>query len=169
MLLSLVEEHADPNIGAALGLHGEIMVLEAFARCQFVMRGRNARQYGEKVWTETDHNLDFIFEKEGKGYGIEVKNTLPYMKYDGFLLSVRLCHFLGLRPIFAARMMPKTWIFELNAARGYAMILKYQLYPWTHKPLARTVATELGLPVDAPRALHEVTTNRLVEWHSKSP
>jgi len=167
-VLRLVEQYADPNVGAVVGLHGEMMVLEAFARCQFVMQGRNTRQFGQKVWTETDHNLDFIFERDGRGYGVEVKNTLAYMKYEEFRLKVRLCRFLGLRPIFAARMMPKTWIFELNEAGGYAMILKYQLYPWTHKPLAKKVASELGLPVDAPRALYEATTKRLLEWHGRS-
>lgn len=144
------------------------MVLEGFARCQFVMRGRNVRQYGGRTWTETEQNLDFIFERDGKGYGVEVKNTLPYMKYEEFRSKQRLCQFLGLRPIFAVRMMPKTWIFELNQAGGYGMILKYQLYPWTHKALARRVAEELGLPVDAPRALYEGTTNRLMGWHDKN-
>ena len=40
-LLSLVEEYSAPNIGGALGLHGEAMVLEGFARREFVMKGRD--------------------------------------------------------------------------------------------------------------------------------
>lgn len=40
-LIDLVEQYSDPNIGAALGLHGEIMVLEGFARFEFVMKGRH--------------------------------------------------------------------------------------------------------------------------------
>jgi len=42
-LIALVEEYSDPNIGAALGLHGETMVLEGFARTQFLMRGRHGK------------------------------------------------------------------------------------------------------------------------------
>jgi hypothetical protein len=38
-LVALVNEYADPNIGGALGLHGETMVLEGFARSKFVMQG----------------------------------------------------------------------------------------------------------------------------------
>jgi hypothetical protein len=57
-LIALVEEYADPNIGAALGLHGETMVLEGFARSEFVMRGRNAQAYREKKWQESEHNVD---------------------------------------------------------------------------------------------------------------
>src|SRR3712207_834516 len=39
----LVDEYANPNVSAAIGLNGELMVLEAFARSEFVMRGRNTR------------------------------------------------------------------------------------------------------------------------------
>jgi hypothetical protein len=48
------------------------------------------------------------------------------------------------------------------------MILKYQLYPWTHVDLAKRVASELGLPVDAPRALSDGTMDRFMNWHEKS-
>jgi hypothetical protein len=166
-LVTLVEEYANPNIGGVVGLHGEMMVLEGFARCEFVMRGRNTRGFRGRLWNETEHNLDFIFERDKQAYGVEVKNTLGYMDYEEFQVKIRLCQFLGIRPIFAARMLPKSWMTELIGAGGYGMIMKYQLYPWTHKVLAKRVAEELTLPVDAPRALHEVTMNRFLEWHKK--
>jgi len=81
-LVSLVEEYSDPNIGAALGLHGEAMVLEGFARSQFVMTSRNTKEYEGKVWTETEHDLDFIFERDGMSYGVEVKNTLARIIHE---------------------------------------------------------------------------------------
>ncbi len=46
---------------------------------------------------------------------------------------------------------------EQIGGRGYAMILKYQLYPCTHVELARRVEKELGLPGDAPKTLAEGT------------
>jgi hypothetical protein len=118
------------------------------------MRGRNVREFKGRLWAETENNLDFIFERDGQAYGVEVKNTLGYMEYEEFQVKIRLCQFLGIRPIFAARMLPRSWMTELIAAGGYGMIMKYQLYPWTHKELARRVAEELKLPVDAPRALY---------------
>jgi hypothetical protein len=165
--VDLVEEYADPNIGGAVGLHGESMVLEGFARCEFVMRGRNTREFGGRVWTETGHNLDFIFQKDGQAYGVEVKNTLGYMEYEEFQAKIRLCRFLGIRPVFAVRMVPKTWINEVVTAGGFALIMKYQLYPWSHKGLAKRVSEELGLPVDAPRALSDGTMRRFLDWHVK--
>ena len=63
--------------------------------------------------------------------------------------------------------MPKTWIQELQLKGGFALIIKYQLYPWTHKKLARKVARELEIPVDSPRVLKEITMKRFINWHKK--
>lgn len=49
-VVRLVEEYADPNIGAAIGLHGESMVLEGFARSQFLMLGRDAKSFEGQEW-----------------------------------------------------------------------------------------------------------------------
>jgi hypothetical protein len=166
-LVNLVEEYADPNIGGVIGLHGEMMVLEGFARSQFVMKGRNTREHDGKAWTNSEHNLDFVFERDGRAYGIEVKNTLGYMDYEEFQIKIDMCRHLGIRPVFAARMLPRTWMAELIAGDGYGMVMKYQLYPWTHKQLAKRVAGELGLPVDAPRALEDGTMRRFLNWHGK--
>lgn len=164
-VVGLVEEYADPNIGAALGLQGEFMVLEGFARNRFVMTGRNTRRWGESVWEASEHDLDFIFEKDAKAYGIEVKNTLTYMDRDEFNTKIELCQSLGITPVFVVRMLPSIWISELVGRGGFALVLKHQLYPWAHKALAQRVARELDLPVDTPRALWDATMARFVKWH----
>jgi len=166
-VVGLVDEYGSPNICAAMGLHGEQMILAGFARKQFVLREHNTRRFLDRQWTETDHNLDFIFERDGKAYGVEVKNTLSYMDRKEFEIKMLLCETLGVTPVFAVRMMPKTWVFELIEKGGYALILKYQLYPWTHIELARRVSRELGLPVDAPKALSSGTMDRFETWHNK--
>lgn len=166
-LVQLVNEYSAPNIGAALGLQAEALVLEGFASIEFVMKGRDKNDYRDKVWTDTDHNVDFIFERDDQAYGIEVKNTLGYMDRIEFEIKIRLCRELGIRPVFAVRMLPKTWIKDLVDVGGFALILKYQLYPWAHRELAKTVRSELGLPVDAPRRLNEGTMKRFLSWHER--
>lgn len=166
-LVKLVEEYADPNIGSALGLHGELMVLEGFAKCQFITKGRNTNEFGGKKWTQTQHDLDFIFERDARVYGVEVKNMLGYMEQDEFRIKIKLCGELGIVPVFVARMLPRNWIEELRQAGGFALILKWQLYPPSHRELAKRVRTELGLPVDAPRALADGTMKRFTDWHAK--
>lgn len=166
-VVRLVEEYADPNIGAALGLHGEGMVLEGFARWQFLMLARDAKGFEGREWITSEQNLDFIFQKDGKVYGVEVKNTLGYMEYEELDAKVRLCDYLNIKPVFVVRMAPRTWVEEVRRRGGFTLILKYQLYPWGHRDLAKKVARELGLPVDAPRALYDGTMKRFVGWHAK--
>src|SRR6185436_11610183 len=69
-VVDLVDEYGSPNMCAAIGLHGEQMILGGFARRQFVMRDHNTRSFGERQWVETDHNFDFIFERDGRAYGV---------------------------------------------------------------------------------------------------
>lgn len=167
-LMQLVEEYANPNIGAAIGLQGEAMVLEGFARHQFVLLGREVREYQGQVWQQTGHDLDFIFERDSVGYGVEVKNTLGYMQRSELDIKLAMCAELGVKPVLAARMLPKSWILDIIRAGGFALIMKYQLYPWAHRDLARRVHAELGLPVDSPRALRDGTMARFVGWHTRN-
>ena len=104
----------------------------------------------------------------GVRYGIEVKNTLGYMEHEELLTKVNLCEHLGIKPVFVARMLPKSWIEEVRGAGGFSLILKYQLYPLAHRELARKVSSELGLPVDSPKALADGTMDRFVQWHRKN-
>src|SRR4030095_12536957 len=65
-VVELVDEYGSPNICAAMGLHGEQMILAGFARKQFILLDHNTRIFGNRQWTETEHNLDFIFERDGR-------------------------------------------------------------------------------------------------------
>lgn len=87
------------------------------------------------------------------------------MDKEEFDIKINLCRSIGVRPIIAARMLPRSWINELIKAGGFALIIKYQLYPWAHRDLAKKVRTELDLPVDAPRRLSEGTMARFLRWH----
>ncbi len=168
-LVDLVNEYSDPVIGAALGLQGEAMVLEGFASQGFLMRGRETKSHGGRDWQETGHDLDFIFERDGVAYGVEVKNTLGYMEYEELTAKVAMCQYLGLRPIMACGMLPRTWAWEdVIEEGGYAMILGYQLYPWGYRDLARRVREELGLPVDSPRRLADGTMLKFMKWHRRN-
>jgi len=166
-LVDLVNEYSNPNIGAALGIHAELMVLEGFAKNQFVMKGRESKEFGRKKWTRSGHNLDFIFEKDTLAYGVEVKNTLSYMDPEEINIKIQLCNHLGITPVFVVRSLPKDWIFKIIKRGGFVLSLGYQLYPYTHKDLAEKVNRELGLPVSSPRALLDGTMKRFLDWHNK--
>lgn len=149
----LVNRYSSAASDGTLGLQGEHLVLAAFARERYLLTGEGTREHRGVEWTESDHNLDFIFEKDGDSYGVEVKNTLGYMDLDEFVTKTRLCVRLGLKPVFAVRSLPKSWIDALVHAGGYAMIMGYQFYPWSHIVLANEIRQKLGLPVDTPRRI----------------
>lgn len=167
-VVELVQEYTEFSHGKALGLHGERMVLHGFAYSQFIHKGENTRQFNGKLWKDSEHNLDFIFERDSVAYGIEVKNTLNYMDKEEFNIKIKLCKYLGIRPVFAVRMIPKSWIKDLIEAGGYAMILKYQFYPLTHDKLAKRMSQELKLPVDTPQAIQQGTMGKFFRWHQKN-
>ena len=149
-VFDLVNRYSSSASDGTLGLQGEHLVLAAFARAQHVLTGEVTREHAGRHWEETEHNLDFIFERDSISYGIEVKNTLGYLGIEEFVTKVRLCLHLGLKPVFAVRALPRTWADALISAGGYAMIMGYQFYPWTHADLAGEIRTKLLLPVDTP-------------------
>jgi hypothetical protein len=168
-VFKLVDMYTSAATDGTLGMQGEHLVLAAFARKQYVLIGEEANSYKDAKWTETGHDLDFIFEKGGMGFGVEVKNTLGYMNVDEFVAKIRMSLHLGIKPVFAVRYIPRTWIEALIESGGYAMIMKYQFYPWTHKELAGQIRDSLHLPVDTPKKIEDGTMQRFETWATSPP
>ena len=166
-VVRLVSEYAHPNVAAAIGIHGEGMVLGGFADPEFVLKARETNEYQGRRWTRTNHDLDFLFERDEVRYGVEVKNTLGYPQSGEIFIKLVMAKFIRATPVFVVRMLPKSVINEIWKAGGFALILKYQLYPYSHRELAKRVARELGLPVDSPRRLADGTMKRFIDWHLK--
>lgn len=166
-LLKIVEQYSHPDFTAALGNTGELLVSDGFSRFGFVQRGRDARAWNGRRWNQSDHNLDFLLERDGLVYGVEVKNTLAYIEDRELRVKIQICRELGVAPVFVVRALPKIWIQEVAQNGGFSLILKYHLYPLSHRGFAAEVKEKLGLPVDAPRALYDGTMQRFVRWHER--
>lgn len=164
-LIQLVESYSNPDFTRAMGHYGELMISDAFSSIEAIRKGRDVNQYGEKCWTKNDKNMDFIFEVDSIPYGIEVKNSLSYMEEKELKEKIKLCHHIGITPVFVVRMMPRIWIKEVIDKGGFVLVLKYQLYPLSHKELAKTISEKLQLPVDAPKAIQNGTIQRFLQWH----
>jgi hypothetical protein len=165
----LVDRYTTAATDGALGLQGEHLVLAAFARQRFMLIAEEANEYNGIKWQMTKHNLDFIFERDGAAYGIEVKNTLGYLGIEEFLAKIRLARHIGVKPIFAVRALPRNWAWALIQAGGYAMIMTYQFYPWSHKVVADEIRKSLGLPVDTPKRIEQGTMDRFEKWIISPP
>jgi hypothetical protein len=164
-LAALVARFSAPEFTRGLGDHGELMVDAALPRAGFLPMGSNVRVWMEREWTETGHDLDRVFVRDGVAYGTEIKNTLGYIPRDELEAKINMCAHLNLRPLFIMRSAPKTYIHLINEARGFALIMRYQFYPLAHASFADEISSRLGLPVSCPRAIEAGTINRLLRWH----
>lgn len=168
-VFDLVNRYSSSATDGTLGMQGEHLVLAAFARRRFLLEAEEANEYAGVKWAQTGHDLDFVFSKDGVGYGIEVKNTLGYLDVGEFVTKIRLARHIGVRPVFAVRALPKTWAEALIQSGGYAMIMGFQFYPWTHKSLADAIRESLHLPVDTPKKIEAGTMDRFERWMTAAP
>jgi hypothetical protein len=164
----LVEQFSDPVFTSALGNQGEMLTDAALPSAGFLPKARNVNQFAGIRWIETKHNLDRVFEKDGILYGTEIKNRLSYISQDEFHAKLTMCDTLHLRPLFIARMMPRSYVYELFKRGGFALLMKFQFYPFGSELFAATVRKRLGLPVDCPKRLEDGTLQRLLNYHNRA-
>lgn len=164
----LVEQFSEPAFTRALGNQGELLVDAGLPTVGFLPKARDANQFAGRQWTETKHNLDRIFEKDGVLYGTEIKNRLSYISQDELYTKLKMCEVLHLRPLFIARWMPKSYIYELFKRGGFALLMRFQFYPFGSESLAANVRERLKLPVDCPRRLEDGTLQRLLKFHDRA-
>ena len=127
--------------------------------------GRKVRSHRGMEWKETKHDLDRAFERDGVAYGIEIKNTLGYIEKSELEVKLKMCRFLGLRPLFILRFAPKSYINLIREEGGFTLIFKFQLYPYGQKAFADEVRTKLRLPTDCPARIADGTVHRILKWH----
>ena len=155
-----VQRFSEPELTQASGAHGEQMFDAALPRFGFMPTGTKVRSYGGKTWTETGHDLDRVFERDGIAYGTEIKNTLKYIPRDELTAKLKMCKFL--RPLFIVRYAPKSYNFEVFEQGGFTLVIKYQLYPFGRETFADDVKASLRLPVDSPARIEHGTIERLL-------
>lgn len=166
-VVSLVRGYSDSEFTRALGRHGELMFDAALPKIGMQPLDRNTRSYKGKTWKVTGHDLDRIFELEGIGYGVEIKNTLSYIPIAELDAKLLMCSFLDLTPLFIMRFAPKSYVHKIGQMGGFTLIFKYQLYPYGFEGMAQEVKRELRLPVDSPAMISDGTCQRLLNWHKK--
>jgi hypothetical protein len=64
-LAEKVDEHSDPDLSRAIGHHAENLFGFAAARAGFSIVGQNVRSYRGRIWPDTEHELDWILERDG--------------------------------------------------------------------------------------------------------
>ncbi len=165
----LVLEFSEPGFTHALGQHGEMLADIGFADCGFRVLARKVREVAGRRWTETGHDLDRLIVREADGvrYGVEIKNTLPYIDQTEFQTKLAMCRHFDVRPLFITRMMPRSYNYMVVRAAGFSLVLGNQHYPLMAEDLARRVRTRLKFPVVCIRQLPDTALARFLDWHLK--
>jgi hypothetical protein len=166
-MLGLLNRIFDPEFTHAIGRHGELMFDAALGRNGFRAETSNTNSWNGKTWQETNHNLDRIVTRDGIAYGIEIKNTQNYIPRIELQIKLRICHYLGVIPLFIMRFAPKSYMYQIHQASGFGLLFEDQIYPWGHTALLAEVRERLGLKVNCPRNVKEGDMLRLVKWHIK--
>jgi hypothetical protein len=163
----LVAEFSEPGFTHALGQHGEMLADIGFADIGFRILARKVREVDGRRWTKSGHDLDRLIVREADGvrYGVEIKNTLPYIDQTEFETKLAMCEHFRVRPMFIARMMPRNYIFTVNRAGGFSLVLGNQHYPLMADDLARRVRSRLKSPVVSIRQLPDTALKRFLDWH----
>ena len=165
--ISLIAEFSEPTFTRALGHQGEALADAGFACTGFRIRQRKVREVDGHKWTQTNHDLDRLIERDGVRYGVEIKNQLGYIEQTEFQKKLVMCKHFGIRPMFIARMMPKNYIAEVYRAGGFSLLLGDQHYPLMSDALAKRVRDNLKLPVRIVRELPDTALQRFEMWHEK--
>jgi hypothetical protein len=167
VLARTVRSFAEGPLVGALGQHGELMVDQAFCRAGFTIEAENVNAIEGRVWTDTQHDLDRVYTKDGVRFGTEIKNTLKYIPREEFEVKLAMCRAFGVVPLFVVRMLPKDYVFRVAREGGFCLVLQWQMYPFGFEELARNIREQLELPVDCPRRLEAGTVQRLANWHRR--
>ena len=89
----IVTRFTDDKITRGTGDYAEILFEFMFKLNGFHIVARHTREYEGIKGENTDHNLDFIIERDDIVYGVEVKNTTDYMPPDEFRVKLEMCKY----------------------------------------------------------------------------
>ena len=165
-VMGLIREFSEPNFTRAVGHHGEMLIESAFARTGFRVQQQKVKTVDGRKWEETGHDLDFLIERDGIRYGVEVKNQLGYIDQTEFQVKMRMCAFFGVRPLFCVRVMPSNYFYEVTRNGGYVLVTQNQNYPLLANAFAARVKERLALPVAVIQRLPETALIRFERFHT---
>jgi hypothetical protein len=168
--LTLIRSFSAEDVSRGAGRIAEILFSRGLMMNGFRYVGENLREYRDRKWEISNSDLDYIFERNDRAYGCEIKNRFGYMKREDITEKIRICRHLGVTPLFIVRMAPKSYIDWVRTTDppGFTLIFETHIYSEGHRPLVEKIQRELkGLPVDCPRDLPGSIINRFLKWHLK--
>jgi hypothetical protein len=163
----LIEDFSRDEVSLSCGRRAEDLFCLGFAKQGFKILGEKVREWGGMIWKKTEHDLDYVFEKDGVCYGCEIKNTFEYIDKKELDIKIEMCEELRLKPLFIMRWAPKSYINEVYNKGGFSLLYEMKIFDISQKRLVEDIRRLLKVAVDCPKAIGEGTINRFVKWHEK--
>ena len=166
--LKLIESFSDPQVTRIIGKHLQYLFKSELRVNQFTIICQDCNEFQGKKWTETGHDLDFIAtHHKGFSIGVECKNTLPYIPKDELYIKIRMCEYLGIKPVFVVRWVPKSYIHEVYMQGGFCLLFEFQLYPLAYDDRADKITQSFNLPIKVMAEIRADAQIRFSNWVNK--
>ncbi len=165
--IKIVEKYADDEMNDGCGKYAETLFGHMFEKNQFAIIGRDINSYKGKKWEKSDKDLDFIIEKDGHAYGVEVKNTFDYMPQDEFDEKVEMCQFLGISPLFPVRYASPLQLLNMQEVGGLALVFKTRIFPPGNQKLVTKIWNKFRLPINIWYDISKPVENNFLNFHKR--
>ncbi len=146
--IRLVEEYSDDELNRGCGRYAESLFNHMFEKSGFKIIRRNTNTYQGRRWKRSKKNLDFIIERDGCVYGLEVKNTFDYMPQGEFEEKLDMCQYFGILPIFPVRFASPQQYEMMKEVSGLALVFKTRIFPPGNQKLVTEIWNNFRLPVN---------------------
>ncbi|MCX5855775.1 MAG: hypothetical protein NTZ24_14600 [Deltaproteobacteria bacterium] len=164
----VIDEYSQDHITRSCGHRAEDLFCNALAMRGFLPKAKKVKEFNDKKWEKTGHDLDFVFSRDGVAYGCEIKNTLGYIDKEELEVKLEMCAYFGIKPLFIMRYSPKTYNNMIYENGGFALIFETQIYELSQEKLVKEIKDVLGLPVICSKAIPDGIIDRFETWHNRS-
>ena len=164
--IKLTTQYLDPLITSKCGNQAEGLFEQFFVRNGFEILDRDSNEIGDYKWDKNNKDLDFIIEKDDQRYGIEIKNSFPYIGKEEFDLKMyEICSHLHLIPCAILRNISDKWAAELKNFGGTVITFKKKLYSSDENILVQSLRRSMNLPVEIYSVLPLNVKRNFLEQH----
>jgi DNA-binding transcriptional regulator YhcF (GntR family) len=182
-LMEIIKEYSTENVSWSCGIEANRLFYISLTERNFRYLGKDTNEFKGKKWIQTDHNFDYILERDGIVYGIEIKNTFDYIDKDEMKTKIEICKYLGIKPLFIMRWAPQSYMNDILNAGGFGLLFETKIFPLALKSLVEKINKEQYLPYkddklvlkngkvrkicDTPKAIPDGIIDRFENWHKK--
>lgn len=164
----LIRQYSDYRISKATGDYAEMLFGFMFRLNGFKIVARNVSEYDGTKWIKTQkYDLDFIVERDGITYGVEIKNTFDYMPPKEFQAKLEICKRFDIVPLFPLRCPSAPQFEAMHNIGGLALKFKSRIFPPGQEQLVHDIWNFMRLPVNVWKEILPPIEKRFINFHKE--